>query len=112
MGVFVNAYTFYNTSIYALCFELFGLMGLNILILIIGVGKYELTYHIGSTGFAINTTIIPGSKLIKGGKFKVDPLELCKVETGCPQLFQSRFRFQWLQGAADVMVNGISKQLS
>ncbi|CAG8574019.1 13366_t:CDS:1 [Funneliformis caledonium] len=140
--------------------ELFVLLCLNILILVIGVEKLELKFHIGSkwliatpmiltylmihlmmsiairisritlrsryialvcvcigilelgTGFAINTTIIPGSKSIKGGEFRADPLIPCKVETGCPQLFQSRFRFQWLQGAADVMVNGISKQLS
>ncbi|CAG8670589.1 8910_t:CDS:2, partial [Funneliformis mosseae] len=104
----------------------------------IGVEKLELKFHIGSKWLVatpmiltylivhlmmsiairieyvgpIHTYIVPGSKSIKGGEFRADPLIPCKVETGCPQLFQSRFRFQWLQGAADVMVNGISKQLS
>ncbi|CAG8713838.1 5496_t:CDS:1, partial [Funneliformis mosseae] len=41
------------------------------------------------------------SKSIKYGKFRV-----------VPQIFQSRLRLQWLRRAADVMVNGISKQIS
>ncbi|CAI2188170.1 18602_t:CDS:1 [Funneliformis geosporum] len=65
-------------------------------------------------GFGINIITIPGSLPVMGGKFSVDPLVPCKVgiDAGCANLFQSRFRFQWLQGAADVMVHGISKQLS
>ncbi|GBB90029.1 hypothetical protein RclHR1_01690014 [Rhizophagus clarus] len=73
------------------------------------VGSLELII-----GLAINTTTIPGSLSITSEKFNADPLNPCVNEEagGCPELLQSKFRFQWLQGASDVMVNGISKQLS
>ncbi|PKY49299.1 hypothetical protein RhiirA4_465224 [Rhizophagus irregularis] len=82
---------------------------LRIIIFIIAlVGTLEL-----AMGFAIRTTTIPGSLSIKSEKFNADPLKPCADEDGgCPALLQSKFRFQWLQGASDVMVNGISKQLS
>ncbi|CAB4477232.1 unnamed protein product [Rhizophagus irregularis] len=82
---------------------------LRIIIFIIAlVGTLEL-----AIGFAIRTTTIPGSLSIKSEKFNADPLKPCADEDGgCPALLQSKFRFQWLQGASDVMVNGISKQLS
>jgi hypothetical protein len=72
------------------------------------VGTFELFI-----GFAISTTTIPGSLSIKSENFNADPLKPCAgAEGGCPTLLQSKFRFQWLQGASDVMVNGISQQLS
>ncbi|CAB4381553.1 unnamed protein product [Rhizophagus irregularis] len=82
---------------------------LRIIIFIIAlVGTLEIVI-----GFAISTTTIPGSLSIKGGSFNADPLKPCAEEDGgCPALLQSKFRFQWLQGASDLMVNGISKQLS
>ncbi|RGB30592.1 hypothetical protein C1646_671581 [Rhizophagus diaphanus] len=71
------------------------------------VGTLELVI-----GFAISTTTIPGSSSIKSEKFNADPLNPCADgDGGCSALLQ-KFRFQWLQGASDVMVNGISKQLS
>ncbi|RGB39126.1 hypothetical protein C1646_754893, partial [Rhizophagus diaphanus] len=71
------------------------------------VGTLELVI-----GFAISTTTIPGSLSIKSEKFNADPLKPCADgDGGCPALLQ-KFRLQWLQGASDVMVNGISKQLS
>ncbi|CAG8550939.1 5838_t:CDS:1 [Rhizophagus irregularis] len=82
---------------------------LRIIIFMIAlVGTLEL-----AIGFAISTTTIPGSLSIKSEKFNADPLKPCADgDGGCPALLQSKFRFQWLQGASDVMVNGISKQLS
>ncbi|RGB43089.1 hypothetical protein C1646_783222 [Rhizophagus diaphanus] len=82
---------------------------LRIIIFIIAlVGTLELTI-----GFAITTTTIPGSLSIKSEKFNADPLKPCADgDGGCPELLQSKFRFQWLQGASDVMVNGISQDLS
>ncbi|PKK74896.1 hypothetical protein RhiirC2_737796 [Rhizophagus irregularis] len=82
---------------------------LRIIIFIIAlVGTLQL-----AIGFAITTTTIPGSLSIKSENFNADPLKPCTDgDGGCPALLQSKFRFQWLQGASNVMVNGISKQLS
>jgi hypothetical protein len=82
---------------------------LRVIIFIIAlVGTLELFI-----GFAISTTTIPGSLSIKSENFNADPLKPCAGEGGgCPALLQSKFRFQWLQGASDVMVNGIPRQLS
>jgi len=67
-------------------------------------------------GFDINPNIVPGSLSIYGEKFYADPLipSLCIVgkDGGCPQFFQSRFRFQWIEGASNVLIHGISKKLS
>ncbi|CAB5396226.1 unnamed protein product [Rhizophagus irregularis] len=74
---------------------------LRIIIFMIAlVGTLEL-----AIGFAISTTTIPGSLSIKSETFNADPLKPCADEDGgCPALLQSKFRFQWLQGASDVMV--------
>ncbi|CAB4402687.1 unnamed protein product [Rhizophagus irregularis] len=87
----------------------FPLVVLRIIIFIIAlVGTLELII-----GFALSTTTIPGSLSIKSEKFNADPLNPCADgDGGCQELLQFKFRFQWLQGASDVMVNGISKQLS
>ncbi|PKK74895.1 hypothetical protein RhiirC2_774264 [Rhizophagus irregularis] len=70
---------------------------LRVIIFIIAlVGTLELT-----VGFAITTTIIPGSFTslsIKSEKFNADSLKSsADGEGGCPELFQSKFRFTWLQ---------------
>jgi hypothetical protein len=87
----------------------FPLVLVRIIIFIIAlIGTLELFI-----GFAISTTTIPGSLSIKSENFNADPLTPCAGEGGsCPALLQSKFRFQWLQGASDVMVNGIPRQLS
>lgn len=73
------------------------------------------TFKVG-VGFAVSTTTLPGILSINGGKFYSDPLTVpsCKVgiDGGCPEFFQDRFRFKWTQRASDVLINGISKQLS
>ncbi|CAB4373881.1 unnamed protein product [Rhizophagus irregularis] len=78
---------------------------LRVIIFIIAlVGTLELT-----VGFAITTTIIPGSFTslsIKSEKFNADSLKSsADGEGGCPELFQSKFRFTWLQGASEVIWN-------
>ncbi|CAB5189727.1 hypothetical protein RhiirA5_373011 [Rhizophagus irregularis] len=85
------------------------LVVLRIIIFIIAlVGTLELII-----GFSLSTTTIPGSLSIKSEKFNADPLKPCADrDDGCQELLLFKFRFQWLQGASDVMVNGISKQLS
>ncbi|RIB29280.1 hypothetical protein C2G38_2155821 [Gigaspora rosea] len=65
-------------------------------------------------GFAISTTTPPYLRSIYDKTFYADPLELCGIEgeQSCQELFQTRFRFQWLRGASDALINGISDQLS
>ncbi|PKK61253.1 hypothetical protein RhiirC2_792081 [Rhizophagus irregularis] len=125
---------YYNS--FVTYFGLIILICLTGFITAVGVGRIELVFPVSSPfitqlpmmltyvllhlimriftiGFAISTTTIPGSLSIKSEKFNADPLKPCAGEDGgCPALLQSKFRFQWLQGASDVMVNGISKQLS
>src|SRR6266542_3708752 len=64
-------------------------------------------------GFDIRPITVPDLLSIKGEKFYADPLTPCNVgDAACPQSFQSKFRFQWVKEASDVMINGISKKLS
>jgi len=46
--------------------------------------------------FDIKHTTVPNVLSIKGEKFYADPLTPCNAgDAGCPQSFQSKFRFQW-----------------
>src|SRR6266542_4124493 len=64
-------------------------------------------------GFDIRPITVPDLLSIKGEKFYADPLTPCNVgDAACPQSFQSKFRFQWVKEASDIMTNGISKKLS
>src|SRR6266542_632115 len=76
------------------------------------VALVGLSFAIG-IGFDISPTTVPGLLSIKGEKFYADPLTPCNTgDAGCPQSFQSKFRFQWVKEVSDVMINGISKKLS
>ncbi|CAG8527006.1 6649_t:CDS:1, partial [Cetraspora pellucida] len=73
-----------------------------------------LTLLLSNITFAISTTPqIPGLMPIYSNSLNIDPLTPCGVgDASCPALLQDRFRFMWLQGASDVLLNGITKQLS
>ncbi|KAF0450890.1 hypothetical protein F8M41_002102 [Gigaspora margarita] len=73
-----------------------------------------LTTLLSGIIFAISTTPqTPGLMPINSNSFNIDPLTPCGVgDASCPVLLQDRFRFMWLQGASDVLINGITKQLS
>ncbi|CAG8517542.1 9719_t:CDS:2 [Racocetra fulgida] len=64
--------------------------------------------------FAIKTTSpTPGLLPTYSNSFNVDPLTPCGPgDESCPELLQDRFRFMWIQGAANVLINGVTKQLA
>ncbi|CAG8823239.1 40632_t:CDS:1, partial [Gigaspora margarita] len=73
-----------------------------------------LTTFLSGIIFAISTTPqTPGLMPIYSNSLNIDPLTPCGVgDASCPSLLQDRFRFMWLQGASDVLINGITNQLS
>jgi len=83
---------------------------IGIVIALIGLGL-EVGFGFGVIPIKITE---PGSLLIKGGKFYADPLTPCTVgvDAGCSVFFQSQFRFLWAQKASNVMMSGITKELS
>ncbi|CAG8781688.1 21099_t:CDS:2 [Gigaspora margarita] len=73
-----------------------------------------LTTLLSGIIFTISTTPqTSGLMPINSNSLNIDPLTPCSVgDTSCPVLLQDRFRFMWLQSASDVLINGITKQLS
>ncbi|CAG8814366.1 18256_t:CDS:2, partial [Gigaspora margarita] len=73
-----------------------------------------LTIFLNVIGFAISTTApVPGLMPIYSKSLNIDPLTPCGVgNAACPALLQDRFRFMWIQGASNVLINGIPEQLS
>ncbi|CAG8488477.1 hypothetical protein C2G38_2152809 [Gigaspora rosea] len=84
-----------------------------IFISIIGIVA-ALPIFLNVIGFAISTTApVPGLMPKYSKNLNIDPLTPCgDGNAACPTLLQDRFRFIWIQGASNVLINGITEQLS